>query len=143
MVNQQDNATEIRLATKDFYRALNAIFIGDTSLMERVWSHANDVSYLGPQGGILIGWDQVLNAWKDHAMMRLGGSIESHEFHLIQEGVMAIMICIEIGTNYIEDIEEPIQIRAHNVFRKEEGKWKMICHHTDPLNHLNQIDLLH
>ena len=39
----------------------------------------------------------------------------------------------ERGTSYVDGKPETVNIRATNIFRLEEGKWKMISHHTDIL----------
>ena len=42
--------TAVRAASEQFYDALNAIFRGDLTPMEEVWSHADDVTYMGARG---------------------------------------------------------------------------------------------
>ena len=59
----------VKEAAMRFYSALNTLFKGDVSPMIELWSHAPDVTYLGPQGGILIGWDQVRKAWEEQAAL--------------------------------------------------------------------------
>ena len=50
----------VRQAADQFYDALNAMFTGNIAPMKSVWSHADDVAYMGPGGSIKIGWDKVL-----------------------------------------------------------------------------------
>lgn len=133
MVKLQTNTLEIEKASKKFYEALQALFTGDTVLMEKIWSHADDVTYLGPQGGVLTGWQQVLKAWKEQAALKLQGSIEAKDMHIFQEGDIAISQAYEVGSNYIDGKSQNVRIRATNIFRKENGEWKMISHHTDLL----------
>lgn len=127
---------EIGNAGQEFYNALNSMFQGDISAMEQLWSHSNDVTYLGPQGGMLIGWDQVSKAWKKQAEMKLQGTVNPQDIHIIQDGNIAIMQCYEVGQNQVAGKNEQVRIRAVNIFRKENGKWKMISHQTDPLAYL-------
>jgi ketosteroid isomerase-like protein len=138
MEKTEENTKEIRLATKEFYTALHAMFEGDATPMEKVWSHADDVTYLGPQGGILKGWNQVLSAWKEQAAKKLQGNVEVKDMHILQEGNIAITQSYEIGTNYINGMAKTIRIRAINIFRKEGGKWKMVTHQTDILPFLDK-----
>lgn len=104
--------------------------------MEQVWSHADDVTYLGPQGGLLVGWNKILEAWKEQARLRLKGKIDLQEVHIIREGNIGIMQCYEIGSNNFKGKNESVKIRALNIFRKENGTWKMISHQTDLLSFL-------
>lgn len=45
MEKVQDDITEIRSAVKKNYSALQAVFAGDLTPMENIWSHADDVIY--------------------------------------------------------------------------------------------------
>ena len=47
---------EVREAVAQFYVALNVLFTGEMKPMNDVWSHADDVTYMGPAGGF---WDGV------------------------------------------------------------------------------------
>jgi ketosteroid isomerase-like protein len=119
MVKLQEDTSAIASAAQEFYSALHDLFQGDT--------------YLGPQGGILVGWDQVSQAWKKQAQLKLQGKLTQQNIHIIQENNIGIMQCNEIGTNLVHGKTEQVRIRALNIFRKENGKWKMISHQTDLL----------
>lgn len=136
MVKLQAKSLEIESAVMKFYEALQKIFAGETAMMEEVWSHAEDVTYLGPQGGILVGWEQVFKAWKDQASMGLKGCVEPRDIHFFQEGDIGITQNYEIGSNYVNGKPQTVRIRAVNIFRKEKGIWKMISHQTDLLSYL-------
>src|SRR5213595_1626784 len=72
----------VRQAVAQFYTALNAMFTGDVGPMKEVWSHAADVTYMGPGGGFQVGWDQVLKNWQEQAAMKLGGKVEPTEMRI-------------------------------------------------------------
>ncbi len=50
------NEMAFRQAVEEFYGALNAMFEGELAPVQALWSHADDVTYMGPGGGIEIGW---------------------------------------------------------------------------------------
>jgi hypothetical protein len=54
------NEMSFRQAADRLYDALNAMFAGDLTPMKALWSHADDVTYMGPGGGLQVGWKQVL-----------------------------------------------------------------------------------
>jgi len=60
----------------------------------------------------------------------LGGEVEPEDMHVIAGDKIGITVNFERGTNYINGKSEIVNIRATNVFRRENGKWKMIGHHT-------------
>jgi len=121
----------VKEAATQFYSALNTVFKGDVSPMVEVWSHAPDVTYLGPQGDILIGWEQVRKAWEEQAALKLGGQINPEDMHITVGDKISITQNYERGTSYVDGKPVKVNIRATNIFRLEEGKWKMISHHTD------------
>jgi len=127
----------VRAAAAQFYAALNRMFTGDLGPMTEVWSHVDDVTYMGPGGGFQVGWPRVLESWKAQAAMKLGGSVEAADMRVIVGRDIAVTSNYENGENTNAKGErQKLSIRATNVFRKEGGKWKMIGHHTDLLPYL-------
>ncbi len=127
----------VRAAAAQFYAALNRMFTGDLGPMTEVWSHADDVTYMGPGGGFQVGWAKVLESWKAQAAMKLGGSVEAADMRVTVGRDIAVTSNFENGENTNAKGErQKLSIRATNVFRKEGGKWKMIGHHTDLLPYL-------
>lgn len=125
---------EIAAAAAGFYAALNALFEGDVRPMTEVWSHADDVTYMGPDGGFQVGWKSVLADWEKQAAMNLGGRVEPDGMRIVRSSDLAVTHNYEIGTNLnTGDASGTVMIRATNLFREEGGVWKMIGHHTDTL----------
>ena len=126
-------------ATGQFYAALNAMFTGDPDPMKAVWSHADDVTYMGPGGGFQIGWAQVLASWEEQATRKLGGEVRLRGMQVTVGRDIAITHGFEKGNNpNAEGGPGEVLVRATNLFRKEDGSWKMIGHHTDLLPFLTE-----
>lgn len=123
----------VRAAAAQFYEALNTMFTGDAGPMLAVWSHADDITYMGPAGGLHVGWDQVKPIWTATADMKLGGSVEPTEMRVNAGADLAVTSNYEVGRNVVNGKTEMVTIRATNIFRLENGQWKMIGHHTDLL----------
>ncbi|MEM6757200.1 MAG: nuclear transport factor 2 family protein [Planctomycetota bacterium] len=121
-------------ANAGFYAALNTLFTGDDTSMADVWSHADDVTYMGPLGASLHGWERVAATWSEQAAMKLGGEVLPRDVRVVVAGELALVTNVEHGRNP-HTIDGPIdvQIRATNAYRLESGAWKMIHHHTDLL----------
>lgn len=123
---------QVRAANAVFYTALNAFFTGEMSGIENIWSHADDVTYMGPAGGMQVGWTAVHANWKMQAAMKLGGTVEPKDLHVMVGTDIAVTQQVEHGTNTnMEGKPMTVSIRATNTFRLEGGAWKMIGHHTD------------
>jgi ketosteroid isomerase-like protein len=128
-----DDHQAIMAANAQFYTALNEVFKGKLEPMTKVWSHAGDVTYMGPVGGFQKGWDAVLENWTYQAEQKLGGDVEPEDIHINAGPQIAVVHNLEKGTNVVDGETQVVSIRATNIFRKEKGKWKMIGHHTDLL----------
>ena len=126
-------------AAAQFYVALHAMFTGDVGPMTQVWSHANDVTYMGPGGGYDVGWQKVRANWEAQAAKKLGGEVKPAEMRILVGHEIAVVQNYEKGENSNADGKpQSVSIRATSVFRKEGGQWKMIGHHTDLLPYLEQ-----
>ena len=128
----------VRQANDNFYAALNNMFEGDIAAMNNVWSHADDVTYLGPDGKFIVGWDQVSPEWQHQASLKLGGEIRSEQVQLNVGNDLATVQTREVGENIVNGKPTTVTIRATNTYRKENGQWKMIGHHTDLLPFLEK-----
>ncbi len=130
---------EIRKALDAFYDALNKMLNGDVDPMCELWSHADDVTYMGPLGDMQVGWQQVEDSWRHQTRMRMGGEVLPQEVSIVVAGEMGYAICIERGEDLRPD-GEPVLIdhRATNVWRREDGEWKMVHHHADIAHGLQQ-----
>ena len=126
--------SDVKDAVEEFYAALNAMFTGELEPMTKIWSHAADVTYMGPAGGFRVGWDQVLGDWEAQAVMKLGGKVESADVRITIGTNIAVVHNYERGKNVDpQGVTQDVSIRATNIFRLEDGAWKMIGHHTDLL----------
>ncbi len=77
-----DDTKAVQQATAQFYTSLNAMFTGDAGPMQEIWSHADDVTYMGPGGGFLVGWNAVRETWEAQAALKLGGKIEPDQMRV-------------------------------------------------------------
>lgn len=129
---------EAVLAANDgFYAALNTMFTGDAGPMLAVWSHEDDVTYMGPTGDYDRGWDAVQENWEAQAALKLGGRVEPADISVIRGEDVAVISNYEEGENTNADGEVvKVKLRGTNIYRKEDGAWKMVGHHTDTLPYL-------
>jgi ketosteroid isomerase-like protein len=134
----QANESTVQEATAGFYTALNAMFAGDGEPMKEVWSHAEDVTFMGPDGSVNVGWNEVLANWEVQTKLKLGGEIRCELIMATVGEDLAVVQCREVGENVIDGKPIAVSLRATNVFRKENGAWKMIGHQTDKLPFLQK-----
>ncbi|MEM6582688.1 MAG: nuclear transport factor 2 family protein [Pseudomonadota bacterium] len=127
---------DIESVDDQFFAALNEMFKGNVTPMEALWSHADDVVYLGPSRDLFhVGWDAIDKDWLQQNEAQLGGSIEVVKRHITSSDTLATVHHVaEVSSQGGED---KISMRGTNVFRKESGEWKLIAHHSDPLPYLD------
>ena len=121
-----------------FFAALNAMFTGDPAPMSEVWSHSEDCVYLGPEAGVFhIGWTAIWNDWQRQAALKLGGDITVVTRHVFAgQDQAAIVHVAEAENDFGAGKLEKVRMRGTNVYRLEDGAWKLMSHHSDPLPHL-------
>ena len=133
-----EDTAAVEAATHGFYSALNDMFTGDIEPMLQVWSHRDDVTYMGPAGGLLVGWEDVRASWEKQAALELGGHVESSDLQIrVGRDVAMVQNTISGENEDSQGETQAVSIRATSVFRMEAGEWKMISHHTDLLPFLD------
>lgn len=132
-----DDKTAVEQADDQFFAALNDMFVGSLDTMNALWSHADDVVYMGPAGVFLVGWTSVLEDWEKQAALKLGGEIHVTKRQTTLGQDVSVVHNIAKGSNTDPDgnVVE-ISTRGTNVYRREDGAWKLIAHHSDPLPYL-------
>jgi ketosteroid isomerase-like protein len=123
---------EIRDATMLFYAALNTALHGDLNPLSAVWSHRPDVSDLDGVGGRALGWSEVRADFKNMARLYPDGHITPGDIIVVVDGDMGYSVCSETGQ--LRSTEGPMvkfNRRVTNIFRREEGQWKLIHRHAD------------
>ncbi len=126
---------EVKAADERFFAALNAMFAGSIAEMEAVWSKADDVVYMGPQPELFhVGWKVTDQDWVKQAATKMGGTIEVERRHMTAGETLAVVHHVAKTTNRDPDGNQvAFTMRGTNVFRREDGGWKLIAHHSDPL----------
>lgn len=131
-MSEEEDKREIREMVIQFYDAINSMLNGDPKPLEKIYSHAEDVTYMPAEGGFCLGWSNVYADWKKQAEKSLGGKTVPADIQITLGNGMACTHSFSKGKikNPQGDMQE-IFIRESSVFRKENGKWKMIAHHAD------------
>ena len=109
---------------------------GDPEPTKKVWSHREDVTLANPLGPPARGWEQVEKTLERAASVIRGG--ESVDFETVAEYVtaeLAYIVWIERTEAKVgggEDLS-PIALRVTTIFRPEDGEWKIVHRHADPI----------
>ena len=125
---------DVRQASDRFYAALNRGINGDTSAMFDICSQAGDATTMHPLGGRQVGWPEVRASWEMAAGAISSGSVEVSDLLVTLLGDdAAYTIGTEIGSATVGGATASFSGRCTNVYRREDGAWKLVHHHVDLL----------
>jgi ketosteroid isomerase-like protein len=123
---------EIRQASEQFCVALNRMINGDPGPMMEVWSHGPDVTAMHPLGGRETGWEEVRASWEQVAQAFSDGQVSLEDLVVVPlSDDVAYTLGTEHGQAKLGDKTVGIDWRVTNIYRREEGEWKMVHHHTN------------
>ena len=123
---------DIRQASERFYAALNRTINGDAGPMMEVWSHNSDVATMHPLGGRQTGWEQVRDVWEQVAQAFSDGQVSIEDLVVVPlSDDVAYTLGHEYGRAKLGEETVGVDWRVTNIYRREEGEWKMVLHHTD------------
>ena len=104
---------------------------GDAKPLTDVWSHDKSVTTMHPIGGRQVGWDKVQELFKQVAGISSEGQVKLDEQILQVTGDVAYEVGTEHGKVKFNGKPYPIEHRVTNLYRRENGAWKIVHHHTD------------
>ncbi len=122
---------DVRMASKQFYNALNDMGNGIAGKMDGLWSHDENVTAMHPIGGRDLGWAAVKNSFDQVAAIASDGKIELKDQLIHVAGDLAYAIGTETGGFKLAGNEVKIEQRVTNIYHLEDGQWKMVHHHAD------------
>ena len=122
----------------EYHRALDEFSRGDPAPVKVLYSHRDDATLANPfVGPPARGWAKVAEAL-DYASSRFrdGEVSEPKTISKIEGGELAILLEIEEWKARVGQRSEiaPFTLRVTTVFRSEDGAWKMIHRHADPIS---------
>ena len=126
----------VDLILEQYHRALDAVVTGDSAPMKELISKRDDVTLANPLGPPVRGWNEVEKTM-DHAISHFRDG-EPTRFERISQFVgteLAYIVELERTRVKIGGSNElsPIALRVTTIFRLEDGAWKVLHRHADPI----------
>lgn len=110
---------------------------GDPTLWEKNASQGSDVTIMGAWGGYEKGWNEVgpRYDWVAGQLRESGAKVKVEYLSSGVNGDLAYTVAIERSElrRVDQDRPAPAALRVTHIFRKEEGQWKLVHRHADPL----------
>jgi ketosteroid isomerase-like protein len=116
--------------------ALDAFVKGDHEPLAALLSRGDEVTLGNPFGPFVRGYEQAVETMKRAATTYRDG--EASGFDQLSSHVTADLACIvevERFTAKVAGRQEatPISLRCTSVFRRENGGWRLVHRHADPI----------
>jgi ketosteroid isomerase-like protein len=127
---------EVDRVINDYHLALDRFFKGDPEPAKQLYSHRDDVCLNNPFGPPACGWTQVARIMEYAAASYRDGRATS--FDRVAEYTSGELACVVEVEHYeakvggSEDIT-PIALRVTTILRPEDGGWKIVHRHADPI----------
>jgi len=127
-----EDAAAVEAAIGEWIRVLNAMLNKDPKPFAELYSHADDVVYMGAEGTYRIGWAATWADWQAQAAKSSGGEVEATEVHVVVRGDTAMASHVTKGqVRQPDGTTNDTAVRETSFLRKEEGRWRMVLHHAD------------
>jgi ketosteroid isomerase-like protein len=124
------------LPLEDYHNAGVAVTNGDPEVYKRLYSRRDDVTLANPFGPPARGWSDVA-ATLDRAAAnyRDGQAVAFDNISTVVTRELAYIVEIESYRARVGGAEEvaPVAVRVTTVFRREDGAWKVVHRHADPI----------
>lgn len=121
----------VTTANLAFYTAFEA---ADLEAMRAVWSNDPIVSCIHPGWAPLLGWRSVEQSFV--AIFSNPGwlRVKPTDVIAVVDESLAWVRCIEVVSSLSDRGPAQGRVAATNLFRREDGVWKMILHHGSPMH---------
>ena len=128
--------TDLERAIEKSHKALAAIVRGDSSGYKALFSHEDDITLGNPFGPYARGRKNVEATLDGAASHYRDGEVTGVD--LIATYAAADLSCVvevERGRAKVGGSAElaALAVRVRSVFRREEGEWKLVHRHADPI----------
>ena len=127
---------DFKQTLQQYRAALDAFSRGDSAPVKKVFSHRDDVTLANPFGPAVRGWAPAVEAL-DFASSRFRDG-EVRKCELIAEYVtsdLATILEIEHWRAKVSGRDEvsDFTLRVTSTFRMEDGEWRLVHRHADPI----------
>jgi ketosteroid isomerase-like protein len=126
-----------------YQRALGEFIKGNPEPNKMVFSHREDVTFANPLDPAARGWEQVAATLERAASQVREG--EQVGFDIVAKYVtpeLAYMVWVERVKAKLGGRQDivPIALRVTTIFRPEDGTWKVVHRHADPITTAQPIE---
>jgi ketosteroid isomerase-like protein len=130
------SVTDLDEVIQQYHAALDVFLRGDPEPMKALFSQADDVVLANPFGPAVRGWQAASARLEDASSRFRNGELSGHD--RLASYVMTDLATIhELEHGKVSVGGGPLTgwvLRTTTTFRREDGTWKIVHRHADPIN---------
>jgi ketosteroid isomerase-like protein len=128
---------------EQMHSALNEFVTGDPEPLKSMYSRRDDVTLANPFGPAVSGWQRAAETMERAAANYRDGRATG--FETIAKNVtndLSYTVEVERYVIKVAGSEELVEValRVTSIFRPEEGVWKIVHRHADPITAARPVD---
>lgn len=117
--------------------AVTRFMNGDATLWKQICSQSDDATIFGGFGGYEKGWNKLgaRYDWAASQFKESGTPLQVEYINVAVSGDLSYIVVIERSQPRVGNMEKavPLALRSTQIFRKEDGEWKLLHRHADAL----------
>ena len=134
---------DLDVVVEQYHLAAGEFVKGNPEPYKMMFSHREDVSLANPFGPVTHGWKQIAETMERAASLYRDGEISG--FENVAKYVtpdLAYIVEVERFKAKIAGREEvaPVALRVTSIFRPEDGTWKVVHRHADPITTVQPVE---
>lgn len=127
----------LRAFLPKFEQGTSRFMNGDAKAWKDNASKRDDVTIVGGWGAYERGWKEAgpRYDWAAARFKESGAKVSVEYVSSMSSGDLAYTVAIERATVRVGDADKPapMALRVTHIYRKEDGAWKLVHRHADPL----------
>ena len=129
-------ASELDRIIERYHGALDEFVNGSPTRLQDLFSHRDDVSLANPVAPLARGWKEVSQTQEQaSSQFRESEPIDFERLVTYVTSELAFIVEMERWRGTLVGMEDlhPIELRVTTIFRPEDGTWKIVHRHADPI----------
>ena len=130
------SASDFAQVIEEYHGTIDAIVTGDPEPQKRLWSRGDDVTLANPLGPPVVGWDRVVEQLESAvASVREGEPVSYESISEYSTSDLGYNVELERTRAKFGGSNEmtPVALRVTTIFRREDGEWRIVHRHADPI----------
>ena len=131
-----DTVEDFSQAHERAHEAARALLRGNPEPQKQMFSQHDDVSLMNPAGATVRGWEQIAQTLDQVASTMSDGDIDFENLVTYVTPALAFIVELERSKGRFSGGEgmTPFTLRVTSIFRPEDGRWRIVHRHADPIS---------